>query len=89
MLRKTITLQGKIQGEPVSILVDTSSSVTVLDSTTAKRLGIQGEKMDTMKVKMTYGSCDVRIIPIGGWDTILGVDWLEQYSPIMFDFKKL
>ncbi|XP_017233152.1 uncharacterized protein LOC108207202 [Daucus carota subsp. sativus] len=32
---------------------------------------------------------DLRIIDISGWDMIIGVDWLEQFSPIMFDFKKL
>lgn len=31
----------------------------------------------------------MRIIDISGWDFILGVDWLEHYSPILFDFKKL
>ena len=33
--------------------------------------------------------CDARILNIGGWNMIAGVDWLEQYSPILFDFKEL
>lgn len=32
---------------------------------------------------------DMRVIDICGWDLILGVDWMEQFSPILFDFKKL
>lgn len=26
---------------------------------------------------------------IGGWDIILGVDWMYQFSPTSFDFKQL
>lgn len=26
---------------------------------------------------------------LGGWDIILGVDWMFQYSPIIFDFHRL
>lgn len=26
---------------------------------------------------------------LGGWDIILGGDWIYQYSPITFDFKEL
>lgn len=32
---------------------------------------------------------DMRIMCIEGWDIILGVDWMYQYSPISFDFKQL
>lgn len=32
---------------------------------------------------------DLRVIDIGRWDIILGVDWMYQFSPIFFDFKKL
>lgn len=31
----------------------------------------------------------LRVINLGGWDVILGVDWMHQFSPISFDFKKL
>lgn len=32
---------------------------------------------------------DLRIMKLGGWDIILGVDWMYQFSPISFDFKQL
>ncbi|XP_017221614.1 uncharacterized protein LOC108198371 [Daucus carota subsp. sativus] len=110
IVRKTITLDGRIGKEPIKILVDTGSSVTVLDTETAKKLGMQGEEKETIRVKMADGRvvtskrviprlrwevqqhkfcCDARILTIGGWNMIAGVDWLEQYSPILFDFKEL
>nr|XP_017233536.1 PREDICTED: uncharacterized protein LOC108207610 [Daucus carota subsp. sativus] len=41
------------------------------------------------KIQQYEFTFDMRIIEISGWDVILGVDWMEQYSPILFDFKKL
>ncbi|XP_026399137.1 uncharacterized protein LOC113294990 [Papaver somniferum] len=32
---------------------------------------------------------DMRILPLGGCDMVLGVDWMKGISPIKFDFKKL
>ncbi|XP_027122021.1 uncharacterized protein [Coffea arabica] len=32
---------------------------------------------------------DLKVIELRGWDIILGVDWMCQYSPIMFDFHTL
>lgn len=32
---------------------------------------------------------DMRVMGIDGWDMILGVDWMYQFSPISFDFKQL
>lgn len=31
----------------------------------------------------------MRVLNLGGWDIILGVDWMYQFSPISFDFKEL
>ncbi|KAL3527963.1 hypothetical protein ACH5RR_012619 [Cinchona calisaya] len=28
-------------------------------------------------------------LEVGGWDIILGVDWMFQYSPFVFDFRQL
>lgn len=110
MSRKTITLEGSLQGRPIKILVDTGSSLTILNSGVAKELGIEGMVKENISVRLAdgrtvdsnivvprltwgvknYKFCgDVRIMNIGGWDMSAGVDWLEQYSPILFDFKKL
>lgn len=32
---------------------------------------------------------DVMVIPLGGCDMVLGVQWLETLGPITWDFKKL
>ena len=31
-------------------------------------------------------SNDFKLIPLGGYDIILGMDWLEQYSPMKIDW---
>lgn len=41
------------------------------------------------QVQKYHFQFDMRIMGIGGWDIILGVDWMYQYSPISFDFKQL
>ena len=110
MLRKTITLEGWIKDKKIRILVDTGSSITVVDKKLAEQLQLEGQEREAISVKMADGRtvlsklvvprmkwgvqtykfcCDVRILDIGAWDMIAGVDWLEQYSPILFDFKKL
>nr|XP_027108798.1 uncharacterized protein LOC113728610 [Coffea arabica] len=32
---------------------------------------------------------DLKVMDLSGWDIILGVDWMTQFSPITFDFHKL
>ncbi|KAF0896451.1 hypothetical protein E2562_024315 [Oryza meyeriana var. granulata] len=32
---------------------------------------------------------DVRILPLGCYDVILGMDWLERHSPMQIDWVKL
>lgn len=34
-------------------------------------------------------SHDVRRLPLGGCDMVLGVDWMRSYSPMVFDFQKM
>ncbi|KAK1395189.1 hypothetical protein POM88_014245 [Heracleum sosnowskyi] len=110
MMRKTITLEGTVKGEVIQILVDTGSTLTILDSAIVEKLKLTGEIRNKLDIKLANGStvssslvipkltwevqnykfcCDARVLNIGNWDMIVGVDWLEQYSPIMFDFKKL
>lgn len=30
---------------------------------------------------------DVRTLELGGFDMILGVNWLKCYNPVLFDFE--
>nr|XP_027120660.1 uncharacterized protein LOC113737665 [Coffea arabica] len=32
---------------------------------------------------------DLKVMDLSGWDIVLGVDWMTQFSPITFDFHKL
>ena len=32
---------------------------------------------------------DLKVMELGGWDIILGVDWMVHFSPITFDFHQL
>lgn len=32
--------------------------------------------------------CDFKIIPLGSYDIILSMDWLEYYSPMQVDWVK-
>lgn len=32
---------------------------------------------------------EVRVLPLGGYDAMLGVDWMGKYNPVTFDFHKL
>lgn len=32
---------------------------------------------------------DLRLLKLGDCDIVLGVDWVRQYNPIVFDFKEL
>jgi len=32
---------------------------------------------------------NLRVLKLGRHDIVLGVDWLKQYSPVLFDFIKL
>ena len=34
-------------------------------------------------------SHDLRVLPIGGSDIVLGVDWMKVYSPLIFDFNEM
>lgn len=108
--RKTITLQGQLKGETVSILVDTGSSHSFINPAVVKKLAICTEASGPLVATIADGSTivshdlckevrwqiqqytfkfDLRVLNIGGWDVILGVDWMYQFSPISFDFKTL
>lgn len=32
---------------------------------------------------------DLRVLPLGGYDMVLGVDWVKNYSPFILDFNDL
>ena len=32
---------------------------------------------------------DLRVLPMGGSDMVLGVDWMKKYSPLVMDFNEM
>ena len=32
---------------------------------------------------------NLKVMELGGWDIILGMDWMTHFSPITFDFQQL
>lgn len=32
---------------------------------------------------------EIRVLPLGGYDVVLGVDWMSKYNPVTFDFHNL
>lgn len=55
MMRKTITLEGYIQENPIMILVDTGSTMSFLDSKMVKKCGLKTSKGETIHVKLADG----------------------------------
>lgn len=37
----------------------------------------------------TTFEADMRLLPLGGCDLVLGVEWLAELGPIVWDFKNL
>lgn len=108
--RKTITVQGHLKGELISILIDTGASGSYINSTLVQQLKLPSVPITPVTVTLANGatvtsrtSCSqvkwkiqgytfsfqFKAMPIAGWDMVLGVDWMYQFSPITFDFKHL
>ncbi|CAA7019723.1 unnamed protein product [Microthlaspi erraticum] len=70
-----------------TVRTSTRSRVTVADG---RRIAIQGH-IDNFRWTFhgTTFESDVMVIPLGGCDMVLGVQWLHTLGPITFDFKKL
>nr|XP_027097511.1 uncharacterized protein LOC113717062 [Coffea arabica] len=109
--RKTITLTGVLNGEEVSIVVDTGSSDSFINSELVIGMDLKYQWVDQpFSVIMGNGDCvtsnavcpgvqwsinqhhfrfNLKAMELGGWDIILGVDWMTHFSPITFDFQQL
>lgn len=80
-------LDKRIATELKLPLVDTPiTSVTVADG----RKIICSYKCEKFVWKMQTHqfTFDVRVLELGGFDMILGVDWLRSHNPVLFDFME-
>ncbi|GJU00268.1 glycoside hydrolase, catalytic domain-containing protein [Tanacetum coccineum] len=76
---QTMRVKGQINNKPVNILIDCGSTHNFLDLTTAKQMGCPG---------VTF-QADFMLIPLGGCEMVLGVQWLSTLGDIVCNFLKL
>jgi hypothetical protein len=106
---KAIHLRALIGNQVLSILVDSGSSNTFLNSAMMGRIPYKALSTPSLTVKVANGQTlvsttmvqglewwlqghtfysDARVLDIGAYDLILGMDWLEQHSPMQCDWLK-
>lgn len=81
--RKTITLEGSLKGEVVSILVDTGSSHSFISPKVANRVNLQAEKIGPLVATIADGSSLV------SYAVCKGVKWQIQQYGFKFDLRVL
>ncbi|XP_026459874.1 uncharacterized protein LOC113360593 [Papaver somniferum] len=106
----TIRIPGILHKNPISILIDTSSTNSFIDSALAKELQCPVTHTASLLVTVANGEkiissgicsqlnwsmqghkfCgDLRLIPLGGCDIVLGADWLRNLGDVLFNLSKL
>nr|XP_027081138.1 uncharacterized protein LOC113703854 [Coffea arabica] len=65
--------------QPFSVIMGNGTSVT----SNAVCLGVQ------WSINQHNFKFNLKVMELGGWDIILGVDWMTHFSPITFDFQQL
>jgi hypothetical protein len=107
--KRTIRLQGLLQGREVLILVYSGSSATFINEQLVQTLKLPLTSTQPMPVTVADGgkliassvvnnltwwsqgntfTHDTRVLPLGVYDLILGMDWLEKHSPMWVDWKR-
>ncbi|XP_026434351.1 uncharacterized protein LOC113331931 [Papaver somniferum] len=76
---ETIRIPGLLNNHSISILIDTGSTHSFIDSSLAHQLHCNGQSF----------SADLRLLPLGGCDMVLGADWLRQIGNGLFNFTTL
>ncbi|XP_039044642.1 uncharacterized protein LOC120184185 [Hibiscus syriacus] len=105
----TLRIQGFIKGKPLSILIDSGSTHSLVTNRWAKE-GQELEETNPLVITVANGdklystskskqlswemqdflfAYDFRVLPLGGSDMVLGVDWMKKYSPVLMDFNNM
>ncbi|XP_026399008.1 uncharacterized protein LOC113294848 [Papaver somniferum] len=106
----TIRILGSINKKNISILIETGSTNSFIDSALAKELKCPVEQTASLLVTVENGDktiisgicsqltwsmqghkfCgDLRLLPLGGCDIVLGADWLRNLGDVLFNLSKL
>ncbi|XP_026446909.1 uncharacterized protein LOC113347462 [Papaver somniferum] len=73
----TIRISGHLKKHPVVLLMETVPSARVFDN------------VSTRKCKDINFSANLRVLPLGRCDIVLGADWLRQLGDVTFNFSQL
>ncbi|GJY87372.1 reverse transcriptase [Tanacetum coccineum] len=80
---QTMRISGHVSKHTLHILVDCGSTHNFLDLDTANKLGCQ------LRCRDVEFQSDVMIIPLGGCEMVLGIQWLATLGNILTNFKEL
>lgn len=76
--------QALVKSQRIATIPSPEVKITLADgsttSCTRKAVNLQWSAGSTMFVSDFY------VLPLGGYDSILGIQWLQQVSPVCFDF---
>ncbi|XP_026439743.1 uncharacterized protein LOC113338565 [Papaver somniferum] len=105
----TIRIPGVLNNHKVSILIDSGSTTSFIDSALATSLQCNIDSTAPMKVTVAngeytliHGICtqlqwsmhvhtfveNLRLLPLGGCDIVLGADWFKTLGDVLFNFSK-
>ncbi|XP_026451448.1 uncharacterized protein LOC113351725 [Papaver somniferum] len=106
----TIRVPGFLNNHPISVLIDTGSTTSFIDTALAQILACHIEPTAQLLVNVANGEktvgsgmCsnlswtmqghqfteDFFLLPLGGCDMILGVDWLRKLGDVVFNLSTL
>ena len=87
----TMRVRGTQGKKNLYILLDSGSTHNFIDTKIAEILGVCGKVSNLRWKFLNYEfKADFMVIPLGGHDIVLGVQWLSTLGdPITWDFKEL
>jgi hypothetical protein len=105
-----IEVEGKIDNQPISILIDSGAIHSYINSNIIKIFHLQRSKNnksllvqlttgDKIKINELVKDClidmnglstkvDVNIIPLGSYDCLIGIHWLEKHHVVLDCYNK-
>jgi hypothetical protein len=105
-----IEVEGKINDQPISILIDSRASHSYLDpnmverfhftrsnlgkswlvqlAIVAKRKINEMVKASPMEMNGLHTKVDLNIIPLGSYDFLIGMDWLDEHHVVLECYNK-
>ncbi|XP_026452105.1 uncharacterized protein LOC113352508 [Papaver somniferum] len=82
----TIRIPGFVKNKGISILIDTCSTYSFIDSTLSKSLQYSIEHTASLIVTVANG--EKTTFTLGGCDIVLGADWMRNLGDALFNLAK-